>query len=97
MKPEQKTAKTATIIGPAFAASYLINGDKESLTLFEAAQVDHWMKREGIDHDDFVDVSDPWFTWNFGMYFPEGGVVGGEVATYTFFDMINVERDVDNG
>ena len=74
-----------TITGPAFAASYLINGDASGLTEEDKAAIDAWCEREGISRHAFVDCEEEArFTWHYGLHFPEGKSAGGNVLDYRY-------------
>ena len=80
------TARIATITGPAFAASYLINNDASGLEDAERASVDAWLNRVGINRHAFATCTDPRFSTYFDIHFPEGRCSGGDVVDYTYFE-----------
>jgi len=77
-----------TITGPAYWASYFINGDASGLTDEERAQADRWLEREGVrivgvaTDEETGEMMDPYFTWNYDLHAPESGVPGGDVIDY---------------
>ena len=74
-----------TITAPEHWASYLINGDRTSLSESEIEMVKRWLARECIARDDFVSCSDePRFTWSYRLYCPEAEANGGSVLDYTY-------------
>ena len=82
-------AEFFTVTGPAYWASYLINGDASGLEPGEQAKVDAWLEREGIRSvvSDATDPEtgesrEPRFTWSMDLYAPELGCQGGDVLDY---------------
>lgn len=81
--------KFVTVTGPAYWASYLINGDASGLQEGEQAKVDAWLDREQI-HSVVSDKTDPEtgeseearFTWSMDIYAPELDCRGGDVLDY---------------
>ena len=71
---------TETIKGAAEWASYLINGDESGLSAEEKALCDAWLERN--EWPNIVDVSEPYFTWSYGLHTGDN-VKGGEIADYT--------------
>lgn len=77
-----------TVTGPAYWASYFINGDASGLSAEEKAQADAWLAREGVASvacdaaDEDGEPLGPRFTWSFGLHAPECGVSGGDVLDY---------------
>ena len=69
--------ETVEIIGAAYWASALINGDWSGLDDSEAATLAAWIDRElggdanrilDVERDDSGDPADPFFTWNYDLY-----------------------------
>lgn len=70
------------VIGPAYWASYLINGDASGLEEGEKAKADAWCKRLGILN--VVDCEEETrFTWSMRIHAPELDCDGGNVLSYT--------------
>lgn len=77
-----------TVTGPAYWASYFINGDASGLEEGEQAKADAWLDREGI-HSVVSDATDEdgesreaRFTWSMRLYAPELDCAGGDVLDY---------------
>ena len=70
------------VIGAAYWASYLINGDASGLEDYEQAECDAWLKRELERNEDIVDCGEPYFSWSYGFY-TGAPVRGGELVEYT--------------
>jgi len=71
-----------TLIGPAFAASYLVNGDDSGLDERERAALDQWAEREGVQAFHGTTDSEPWFTWAGRVHYREGDSEGLTVCEY---------------
>ena len=75
---------TRTIIGSAYWATYLINGDASGMTDIEQAAADTWCDVE-LDHGEhIVDCGDPYFTWSYALHCHDG-TQGGDVVEYTVY------------
>jgi hypothetical protein len=72
------------VIGPAYWASYFVDGDASGLTDSEKRKADKWLARKEISN--VVDCGEPFFTWHFDLYSPEHDCKGGEVVEYTAVD-----------
>lgn len=71
-----------TLTGPAFAASYLVNGDASGLTDEARRSIDQWAKREGVAHVMAIADDSERFTWSGLLHFPEGEASGLTVCDY---------------
>lgn len=69
------------VIGPAFWASYLVNGDASGLTADEKARADAWLARESVRVVSTADDTE-WFTNALDIYAPECGYRAGSAITY---------------
>jgi hypothetical protein len=74
--------KTSTLIGSAYWASYLINGDNSGLNDFELAACDAWLIQNDATHAIFADVGEPYFSWSYGLH-TGASCAGGDLADYT--------------
>jgi hypothetical protein len=72
-----------TIQGSAYWASYLINNDASGLTDAELATCDAWLVANGLEHAEFVDVDEPYFSWSYGFH-TGAECQGGDLAEYTY-------------
>jgi len=79
------------VIGPAYWASALVNGDTSGLSDEEEAIMDRWVKDlldRGLDLGSVStkDDEEPWFTWNYRQYSGDyAGPSGGDVITYIVY------------
>lgn len=78
------TLSPDTVIGAAIWAPYLINGDESGLDATELELIDSWLIRRNLARCDFVDVSEPHFSWAYGWYTGDS-IPGGEIAEYTYY------------
>ena len=69
-------ANIETVTGPAFAASYLVNGDSSGLEACDIAAIDAWVKREGVASVHGIEDDSERFTWSPAHYFEEFGFSG---------------------
>lgn len=77
-------SKARTIIGAAYWASYLINGDDSGLEPHEVALCDAWQDRELADAESIVSCGDEaYFSWHYDMHTGDCSVRGGDVLEYT--------------
>jgi hypothetical protein len=69
------------IIGAAYWAPYLINGDASGMDDDEIALCDAWCARE-LEGGEVVDCGEPYFSWSYDLYTGEE-FSGGDVVEYT--------------
>jgi hypothetical protein len=73
--------QTHTVIGSAYWAPYLINGDASGLNDDEIAWCDAWYARELSSDEDIVDCDEPYFSWSYGFY-TGCPFTGGDLVEY---------------
>lgn len=73
--------KLQTVKASAYWASYLINNDASGLSDEELALADAWLAINGFEHAEFVDVSEPFFSWFYGFH-TGANCQGGDLAEY---------------
>lgn len=71
-----------TLTGPAFAASYFVNGDDSALDAGDRDKLDAWRKREGVADIMGIAHDSERFTWSGLIHYPEGGAAGLTVCDY---------------
>lgn len=65
---------------PSYWASYLVNGDDSGLEDGERRQIDRWLRREGLDRADCVDVQEE----SAFSRSNDATDLGGDVSEYLF-------------
>ena len=76
-------ASVRKIMGSAYWASYLINGDASGLDPREKAMADAWCDRELAPEESIVDCAEEsHFTWAYGLHTGDD-CRGGDVIEYT--------------
>lgn len=79
---------TGTVLGPAFAASYFINGDSSGLSDEELRVSDEWLARvsKGLRDFGLVGCGEPFFSWSFGSVVCDEFLTqyGGELVEYEY-------------
>jgi hypothetical protein len=74
--------QTRTLIGAAYWASALINGDRSGLSDEEKIALDRWMKIELKEDESVIDCGDPYFSWSYAL-FTHADANGGDLVEYT--------------
>ncbi len=74
--------KFETVTGPAYWASYLVNGDTSGITGQEQRQADAWRERNGVVNVVSAD-DEARFTRYYGIYDPLADCEGGDIIDYT--------------
>ena len=75
--------ETLKVTAPAYAASYLLNGDDSGMTATEKSQIDAYLKGLAIidvARDENGEAMEPRFTWAFALH--GGSAEGGDVLDY---------------
>lgn len=72
--------EVTTITGPAYWASYLINGDSSGMEDSEIAACDAWVEAQAPWYIVSTTEEEPRFTWSYDLH---GGTArGGDVLDY---------------
>jgi len=71
------------IAASAYWASYLINNDASGLNDAELALADAWLKRESLEHAEFTDCGEPYFSWSYGFH-TGADCAGGDLCDFTY-------------
>jgi hypothetical protein len=71
-----------TVTGPAYWASYFVNGDASGLTPDERRMADQWLTREGVRIVGAVDDAESRFTNSYQLYDPASVYTSGDVLDY---------------
>lgn len=74
--------KFETVTGPAFLASYFVNGDDSDLSPRDNQLALAWLEREGVKRVISVEDDSERFTWSYRLHAPEFDADGGTVAEY---------------
>lgn len=77
------------ILGSAYWASYLINGDASGLDSMDKIEADRWVIDNLEPGDAIVDCGEPYFSWSYGLY-TGSHYRGGDLVRYTVLRNNNV-------
>lgn len=82
------TLTTVELIGSAYWASYLFNGDDSGIDERDVALCNAWLEYNGnpiivgILEDEDGNWEDMWFSWSYGFHTGDTTCTGGDCLTY---------------